>query len=44
MKKEDEIYFETHEEELRVMYLDYLEENGLTEAEFSFAEFLKECF
>ncbi len=40
----EEIYFETHEEELRELYEDYLTENGLTEAEFSFSDFLKDCF
>ena len=44
MKIEDEIYFETHEEELREMFFDYLTENGLAESEFSFADFLNDCF
>ena len=42
MRIEDEIYFEIHAEELWEMYQDYLTENGLTEAEFSFADFRNE--
>lgn len=42
MTVEDEIYYETHEEELLELYRDYLEENGLTENEFSLADFRRE--
>jgi len=38
----EEIYFETHEEELRELYEDYLTEYGLTEAEYTFADFKRE--
>ena len=38
----EEIYFETHEEELRELYEDYLTEYGLTEAEFTLADFKRE--
>lgn len=42
MSIEDEIYFELHSEELREEYQDYLIENDLSEAEFSFADFRNE--
>ena len=38
----EEIYFETHEEELRELYEDYLIENVLTEAEFTLEDFRRE--
>ena len=42
MSIDEAIYFETHEEELRELYEDYLTENGLTEAEFTLEDFRRE--
>ena len=39
----DEIYYETHEEELKEQYQDYLIENGLTEEDFTLLDFIREC-
>lgn len=35
----DEIYYETHEEDLIEAWRDYLTENGITEDELSLADF-----
>ena len=42
MSIDEEIYYESHEEELLELYQDYLIENGLTEAEFTLADFRRE--
>lgn len=42
MSIDEEIYFESHEEELRELYEDYLTENGLTEEDFTIADFRRE--
>lgn len=42
MSVDDEIYFEAHEEELIELYADFLAESGLTEIEYSLADFRRD--
>ena len=42
MSVDEEISYETHEEELREMWLDFLADNGLSAEEFTLADFRRE--